>query len=142
MGKRTLLTRSIALGPALVVAMRTNETDMDTINEWLNVQQSVQLPFALLPLLVLNCSKRVMGEFALGWGIRMLCYGISGLVMTINLYLIIDQLTQIAGSGTGVIVGLVFFCLIYVGFCIWIVVARWNRGPVDETAVNLLSDNK
>merc|ERR1719499_77665 len=62
--KRTLLTRSIALVPSLLFAISFT-ANMDTMNEWLNVQQSVQLPFALTPLLVFSCNKRIMGDFRL-----------------------------------------------------------------------------
>lgn len=39
----------------------------DTLDEWLNVLQSVQLPFALLPVLKFTSMKEVMGPFASGW---------------------------------------------------------------------------
>ena len=38
---------------------------LDSLNEWLNVLQSVQLPFAVVPLLAIAASPRVMGPFAL-----------------------------------------------------------------------------
>ena len=38
----------------------------DTLDEWLNVLQSVQLPFALLPVLKFTSMKEVMGPFASG----------------------------------------------------------------------------
>ena len=80
--KRTLLTRSIALGPALSVALLAN-TSLDTLNEWLNVQQSVQLPFALLPLLFFNSNKRVMGEFTLTHKMQFFYWLVSGMVLAV-----------------------------------------------------------
>merc|ERR1719410_1534821 len=62
--KRTMLTRFFALGPSLFIAIAA-ERELDELDEWLNVQQSVQLPFALLPLLFFNCNPRVMGELPL-----------------------------------------------------------------------------
>ena len=63
--KRVLLTRSIAIIPTIIVALIATR-DLDTMNAWLNVLQSVQLPFALLPILHFTNSKRVMGEFKNG----------------------------------------------------------------------------
>ena len=51
--KRVFATRLFALGPALIVALLTSNGSgaFDNINEYLNVLQSVQLPFAMLPTL-------------------------------------------------------------------------------------------
>lgn len=51
--RRIGITRSVALVPTLLVSLlyRTpGGTELDILNEWLNVLQSVQIPFALLPV--------------------------------------------------------------------------------------------
>merc|ERR1711933_176061 len=60
---RTLITRSIALIPAVAVALLTaqNPNLNNTVNQWLNILQSVQLPFALLPVLHFCSDTRVIG---------------------------------------------------------------------------------
>ena len=47
------VTRSVALVPATAVALYMTKSPRvgSQMNEWLNILQSVQLPFALLPLL-------------------------------------------------------------------------------------------
>lgn len=63
---RTLITRLIALGPALIIAiMQAYIPSFSEANEWLNVLQSVQLPFAVLPLLHFSMKESIMGSFAL-----------------------------------------------------------------------------
>ena len=61
---RVALTRSVALIPATLVALIANTDYLaaDRLDEWLNVLQSVQLPFALLPLLHFTSRKEIMGE--------------------------------------------------------------------------------
>ena len=56
------------MAPTIVVAwLASNQLDM--MNNWLNVLQSVQLPFALLPVLHFTNSSRVMNTFKNGrWG--------------------------------------------------------------------------
>jgi Mn2+/Fe2+ NRAMP family transporter len=51
-----------ALIPALVVTvtLQGNTTAADKMSQWLNVLQSVQLPFALIPLIHF-CSRCVRG---------------------------------------------------------------------------------
>merc|ERR1719245_2649051 len=87
--KRTLLTRSIALVPSLLFAavFSSDDTLMDKLNEWLNVQQSVQLPFALIPLLAFNCNERIMGNFRLKGPKMYIMWFISAFIIGINVYL-------------------------------------------------------
>lgn len=65
---RALITRSCAIVPTIVVALffDTGEATMDILNEWLNVLQAIQIPFALIPLLTLVSKEQVMGTFRIG----------------------------------------------------------------------------
>ena len=48
---RILITRSVALVPTLLVVFITSEPNkLDVLNQWLNILQSVQLVFAVLPV--------------------------------------------------------------------------------------------
>ncbi|KAF1784679.1 HAD-like domain [Phytophthora cactorum] len=62
--KRVAITRTMALGPALVVALLTEYDGFhsDIVSQMINVMQSVQLPFALVPLLTFTTNKRLMGQ--------------------------------------------------------------------------------
>lgn len=65
---RALITRSFAIVPTMIVALffDTSDATLDVLNEWLNVLQSVQIPFALIPLLTLVSKEQVMGNFRIG----------------------------------------------------------------------------
>jgi Mn2+/Fe2+ NRAMP family transporter len=64
---RTVVTRGVAIFPTVIVALIFNsaENQLDNLSEWLNVLQSIQLPFALLPLLCLVSNHRIMGVFVI-----------------------------------------------------------------------------
>ena len=50
---RITVTRLIAILPTLIVAVsyrNSSGVELDILNEWLNVLNSVQLPFALVPV--------------------------------------------------------------------------------------------
>lgn len=72
---RALITRSFAIVPAIVVALffDTSDDALDVLNEWLNVLQSVQIPFALIPLLTLVSKEQVMGVFRIGKKTKVCC---------------------------------------------------------------------
>ncbi|GJV94461.1 metal transporter Nramp2-like protein [Tanacetum coccineum] len=65
---RALITRSCAIVPTMIVAIVFNksEASLDVLNEWLNVLQSIQIPFALIPLLTLVAKEEIMGSFKIG----------------------------------------------------------------------------
>jgi Mn2+/Fe2+ NRAMP family transporter len=58
------LTRSVAIAPALAVSF-LSATAFDTLDNYLNILQSVQLPFALLPLIKFAADPNIMREFAI-----------------------------------------------------------------------------
>lgn len=62
--KRVILTRSIAIIPALGITV-LNRNQLTGMDMYLNILQSVQLPFALIPLIKFVGSPKIMGSFAL-----------------------------------------------------------------------------
>lgn len=64
--QRVLLTRTIAILPTVLIAIFSGIDDMTTMNDLLNVLMSLQLPFALLPILTFTSSTYVMSEFSNG----------------------------------------------------------------------------
>ncbi|DBA02271.1 TPA: hypothetical protein N0F65_007681 [Lagenidium giganteum] len=129
--KRVALTRCVALVPALIVAVLSERhpQDSDRMDEFLNVLQSIQLPFALLPVLVFTSSKRIMGRFAnsthticVGWALGMI-------VCAINLYLVTDNLSDMGLSHVAlacvIIVGVAYFC--FLGYLVKTDIALFAR---------------
>nr|GMC48170.1 metal transporter Nramp2-like [Ipomoea batatas]GMC50492.1 metal transporter Nramp2-like [Ipomoea batatas] len=89
---RALITRSCAILPTIVVALifHKTESSLDVLNEWLNVLQSIQIPFALIPLLTLVSKEEVMGTFRIRPIIEKIAWTVAILVMVINGYLLLD----------------------------------------------------
>ena len=117
--QRTLFTRFFALGPSLFIAIAA-ESGLDTLDEWLNVQQSVQLPFALLPLMFFNCNPRVMGEFVLGKKWEMFFWIASFGIITVNVYLTVSFVGGVDISDGIKYTLIVGSLIVYLGFCAWL----------------------
>ena len=65
--QRISITRSVALVPTLLVSLLYRQpggTQLDTLNEWLNVLQSMQIPFALLPVRLPACLAHLLKAIA------------------------------------------------------------------------------
>lgn len=61
---RTTFVRMITLGPTLLIAvfLRGQDPSFDTLTEWLNIVQSLVLPFVVIPLILITSSERIMGN--------------------------------------------------------------------------------
>ncbi|KAI3451961.1 hypothetical protein Pfo_008626 [Paulownia fortunei] len=119
---RALITRSCAIIPTLTVALvfDTSEDSLDVLNEWLNVLQSIQIPFALIPLLCLVSKEEVMGFFKIGTVLQIISWLVAALVIMINGYLMVDFFSS---EGSGVLFTAVVFAFAaaYVCFIVYLV---------------------
>ena len=114
--KRVAITRVAALGPAVAVALGTSHDQglQNKINEYLNVLQSLQLPFAMLPLLYLTNSDDVMGAaFRNKGAMKHVAHAAAALVLVVNVVLVVqfvgDQFASPGAYATAAALGLVYF---------------------------------
>lgn len=72
---RSLISRSCAIVPTVIVALvfKRSEATLDSMNEWLNVLQSMQIPFSLIPLFTLVSKEQLMGVFKIGPTLEVTC---------------------------------------------------------------------
>ena len=89
---RRLVTRLAALGPALGYFLVVGEGDTSRLLILSQVVLSLQLPFAVIPLLRCVGHREVMGEFALGRGARLGCWSLALFVVLLNVALIAEML--------------------------------------------------
>ncbi|CAI5746329.1 unnamed protein product [Peronospora destructor] len=126
--KRVALTRCVSLVPAMTVAIlsQQNPADSDHMDELLNVLQSIQLPFALLPVLIFTSSPAIMGDFANSKATVVTGWLSGGLVCVMNLYLIFTNLENLAFGAVGLIALGGTGCL-YFGFLGYLAFANMNE---------------
>ena len=79
--QRVMLTRSIAIVPAISVLF-LNISTLTNLDTYLNITQSVQLPFALVPCIKFAASKDILGDFAIGK-----CQFYFGTILGIGLFM-------------------------------------------------------
>ncbi|XP_041000665.1 metal transporter Nramp3-like [Juglans microcarpa x Juglans regia] len=142
---RALITRSFAIIPTIIVALvfDTSEGTLDVLNEWLNVLQSVQIPFALIPLLCLVSREQIMGTFKIGSVLKMAAWLVAALVIVINGYLLLDFFSsEVNGVLFGSIVAA--FTAAYIGFIIYLVswgvkFSSWHRTVQPKTVAETVA---
>ncbi|XP_060065111.1 natural resistance-associated macrophage protein 2-like [Ylistrum balloti] len=87
--QRVLLTRSIAICPTILVAVFSGINDLTRMNDLLNVLMSLQLPFALIPILSFTSATYIMGEFVNGIVMRVVASVLTLVVIAINIYFVV-----------------------------------------------------
>ena len=89
---RRLITRLLAIGPALwaiTASGGTNTVQMLVISQ---IVLSMQLPFAIFPLVQFTSDPTRMGAYANSAGVRSLAYLIGTSISALNFYLLYTQL--------------------------------------------------
>ncbi|XP_061210920.1 natural resistance-associated macrophage protein 2 isoform X2 [Neopsephotus bourkii] len=111
---RVLLTRSIAITPTLLVAIFQDVEHLTGMNDFLNVLMSLQLPFALIPVLTFTSLPSVMNDFAnglfwrIGGGILIL------LICSINMYFVVAYVMSL--NHVALYVGAAVLSVMYLSF--------------------------
>ena len=85
---RRLITRLVAVVPALVVAMLYGEKGTGQLLVFSQVILSLQLSFAVVPLVLFTNDKLKMGVFVNKPWLRLTAWAVAGLIMGLNIFLL------------------------------------------------------
>ncbi|CAK8697300.1 unnamed protein product [Clavelina lepadiformis] len=118
--KRILLTRSIAICPTLLLAVFSDITHLTGLNDLLNVLQSLQLPFALVPVLHFTSMTTIMGEFTNNLAWKIIGGLISLIVIIINMYFVVIYIQELQVALVVVVSVVVVFYLLFVAYLVWL----------------------
>lgn len=84
---RRLITRMLAIVPAVVVLLLTGETMVDQLLIFSQVLLSMQLAFAVIPLIHFVSDRKKMGTFAIGRVTKVAAWVVAGVIVWLNLKL-------------------------------------------------------
>ncbi|MCG6909396.1 MAG: Nramp family divalent metal transporter [Deltaproteobacteria bacterium] len=91
---RRLITRAIALLPAVVVISISGDEGTYKLLILSQVILSLQLPFAIVPLVHFTSDKLKMGSFASKWWVKVLAWITSIIIILLNGKLVYDQIME------------------------------------------------
>jgi manganese transport protein len=89
---RRLITRAIAIVPAAIVAVLYGESGTAKLLIFSQVILSLQLSFAVFPLVRFTSDREKMGEFVNSIGLRMAAYAVAGVIATLNIWLLVQTI--------------------------------------------------
>jgi len=90
---RRLLTRALAIVPVLVVTGLYGASGTARLLVFSQVVLSMQLPFAVIPLVRFVSDRKLMGAFAIGRVTALLAWAVAALVCVLNVKLLLDAVS-------------------------------------------------
>jgi manganese transport protein len=82
--QRALLTRALAIGPALVAVAMFGERGSTQLLVASQVVLSMQLPLAVIPLVRFAGDRALMGQWRIGGVMQMLAWVSVGIIVVLN----------------------------------------------------------
>jgi manganese transport protein len=95
---RRLITRAIAIVPAALVAALYGESGTAKLLVFSQVVLSLQLPFAVIPLVLFTSEKAKMGEFVNPLWIKVLAWATAAIIVVLNVKLLLDFVGLTGGN--------------------------------------------
>ena len=109
---RRLLTRLIAIVPAVLVIGIMGEENVDALLIFSQVILSLQLGFAVIPLIHFVSDKTTMGEFVINWKVKAMAWVVASILVFLNGNLVFGfVINYIEGAGN-VLVKIVLIILV------------------------------
>lgn len=91
---RRLITRAIAIIPAAIVAILYGESGTARLLVFSQVILSLQLSFAVFPLVQFTSDRAKMGEFVNSTALRVAAYSVAGIIAVLNIWLLYQEITN------------------------------------------------
>lgn len=87
---RRLITRLLAIIPAVIGILIYGDAGTTKLLVFSQVVLSLQLSFAVIPLVLFTSDRRKMGEFTSPWWLRILAWLATALIVLLNLKFVLD----------------------------------------------------
>ncbi|MGN6618070.1 MAG: Nramp family divalent metal transporter [Ilyomonas sp.] len=92
---RRLITRLLAIVPAVLVIIIYGEKEVDDLLVLSQVILSLQLSFAIIPLIHFVSDKETMKEFVINNWVKLLSWMVAGILVFLNVRLVIDTVIEV-----------------------------------------------
>ena len=95
---RRLVTRLVAIVPALIVILIYGEENVDSLLILSQVLLSMQLGFAIIPLIHFVSDKKTMGGFAIRSHVKIAAWLIASVLVFLNVKMLLNEVSGIFAS--------------------------------------------
>ena len=134
---RRLITRALAIIPAVLCILIFGEDRVDRLLILSQVILSLQLGFAIVPLIHFVSDKKTMGDFVIKWHVKLVAWLIAAVLIYLNVKMVANEINKALTSGTSfiwlmlIIVAVLFFIVLFILMTILPLVRKRRK---EETA--------
>jgi manganese transport protein len=136
---RRLITRTLAIVPAIIVIGISGESKVDQLLVFSQVILSLQLGFAVIPLIHFVSDKKKMGIFRIKIVTRFIAWAIASLLLYLNLKLVLEEghhFFNIPGNGVWKILS-IFVLLSALALLFYILIHPWmSKAEVKDVTLH------
>ena len=91
---RRLITRMVAIVPAVVVTVLYGEKGTNELLIFSQVILSLQLSFAIIPLIIFTSDRKKMGQFVSPFWLKLLAWLCAGIIVVLNVKYLFDKIVE------------------------------------------------
>jgi manganese transport protein len=119
---RRLITRLLAIIPALIVIIIYGEQNVDALLVLSQVILSLQLGFAIIPLIHFTSDKKTMGNFVIKPIVQLAAWVIASVLIYLNLKMLVNEASGVfAGDNIIAKTLLILAGVIFIGLLVYII---------------------
>lgn len=138
---RRLITRLVAIVPALIVIIIYGEENVDALLILSQVILSLQLGFAIIPLIHFVSDKKTMGKFAIKPVTKTAAWAIASVLVFLNLKMLVNEMGSVFTDGAlWQKVLLVLGALICIALLVYIIITPFITKTKKATSIKIHSE--
>lgn len=130
---RRLVTRLIAIIPAIICILIFGEDKVDSLLVLSQVVLSLQLGYAIIPLIHFVSDKTTMGEFVIKWHTKVLAWLIAVILIYLNIRMVSNEIFDAFTSNIAwgwkllIIASCIFFAVLFVLMTVLPIYKKQNK---------------
>jgi manganese transport protein len=121
---RRLITRLIAIIPALFVIVLYGEKNIDSLLILSQVILSLQLGFAIIPLIHFVSDKKTMGIFVIKLRTKIAAWLVASVLIYLNLKMLMNQAQEIFNSGNFILITILLSVASVLGYLLFYIILQ------------------
>jgi manganese transport protein len=120
---RRLLTRLLAIIPAILVIAIAGEHEVDSLLVLSQVILSMQLGFAIIPLIHFVSDKKTMGEFAIRPYVQFIAWVVTAILVYLNIRMVINEAGDVFANSGNIIWKILIIAggAVFIGLLLYII---------------------
>jgi manganese transport protein len=100
---RRMLTRLLAIVPAILVIAIAGEKEVDALLVLSQVILSMQLGFAIIPLIHFVSDKKTMGAFAIKTWVQVIAWLVTAILVYLNIRMLMNEVSSFFAESTNIL---------------------------------------